>query len=136
MNLNEFLKNRWIEYSGGSRPGTNMLCFSDVAEGKMKLQIKYVFDWESDDVVNMAFDITSDEYENLVSALLQSGYAKLDRVNDHGSLIFKWKLSEGKISFQIDGRSIANLHGPSRYYLPEFVDLLIDRYKLSRYLTL
>ena len=123
LDLKEFLPDKWIEYSGGSRPSTNMLMFETGEQPR--LNIRYVFDWETKEVVNLSFDLDPGDFDKLVGELMSKGYSSLTRNSDKQELFFEWELSEDRVRIRLEGCTIAGIEGKVRYRLGEFRDLIL-----------
>jgi len=128
-NLHELLFDKWIEYSGGSRPKSNTLKFEKMGDEDVRLNVRYVFDWETEETVHLSFIISRKEYDDLVDKLEQSGFARLEKADRTNRLIFEWRITGEKIQIRIELRNSASLDGPITYQLTEFRDLLVDEYK-------
>ena len=124
LDLKEILLNQWIEFSGGSRPESNTLMFDD--EEPPKLLIKYVFDWDTKDVVTLSFELNTGDFDRLVDELIEKGYSSLTKKDDKQELFFEWKLSEDRVLMRMDGQAYAGPEGKVRYLLSEFRDLIIS----------
>src|SRR5258706_10395665 len=124
LDLKEILLNQWIEFSGGSRSESNTLMFDD--EEPPKLLIKYVFDWDTKDVVTLSFELNTGDFDRLVDELIEKGYSSLTKKDDKQELFFEWKLSEDRVLMRMDGQAYAGPEGKVRYLLSEFRDLIIS----------
>lgn len=126
MNLQKRLINQWIEYTGGSRPRTNFLRFSDIGDRGMLLEIKYVFDWDTGEVTNLRFHISTHEFHRLIEELLERGHAKLEKASEDEKLSFAWRLADdNRIYFQLSGESMLDLLGKSGYRMLDFQELML-----------
>lgn len=124
IDLKEILRNQWVEYSGGSRSESNMLMFDEESEPP-KLVVRYVFDWESKEVVTLPFDLSPGDFDSLVDELIRKGYSSLTKKDDKQDLFFEWKLLEDRVMMRMDGQSYAGPEGKVRYLLSEFRDLIV-----------
>ncbi len=122
LDLNEMLLDQWIEYSGGLRPGANMLRFEGGEHPQ--LIIRYVFDWETEDIVTLSFDLELGDFDKLVSGVMSKGYSSLSKESQSQKLFFEWKLSEDRIMIRLDGQAFSGTEGKVRYLLSEFRDLI------------
>ncbi len=122
MDLNAFLQNKWIEYSGGSRPETNFIRFEKQGSGDVDIKIRYIFDWDTEEVVNLNFRITKLEYDRLVNELQETGFSKFAGEK----LLFEWRFNEERIQFRLKGTSISPLSGPITYNLSEYRDFNLE----------
>jgi|GEM_PF-4709694 len=127
--LKELLLNKWVEYSGGSRPGTNKLRFSDDNDGQ-HLDISYIFDWNTNEAVNLSFKLDPDDFDYLINHLFADSFASLKKESANEELIFEWKLAEGKIQFRVNGRGLSGFEGYIRYLVDDYRDLLIERFEI------
>jgi hypothetical protein len=114
--------NKWLEYSGGSRPGSNLLKFEDDGAGEVSILIHYVFDWNTRETVDLSFKISMADFQNLLDELSKENYAKLDK----DDLNFEWRLSEGRIQFRLEGKNMTPFNGAISYRMPEYADLILD----------
>lgn len=124
IDLKEILRNQWVEYSGGSRSESNMLMFDEESEPP-RLVIRYVFDWESKDVVTLPFELDNGDFDHLVDELIGTGYSSLTKKDDKQELFFELKLSEDRVMMRMDGQAYAGPEGKVRYLLSEFRDLIV-----------
>lgn len=126
--LKVLLLNEWVEYSGGSRPGTNKMRFSDDKDGQ-HLDICYVFDWNTSETVNLSFKLDPGDFDYLVDHLFADSFAFLKKENSNEELQFEWKVSEGKIQFRVNGRGLSGPEGYIRYLVNDFRDLIIEKFE-------
>lgn len=125
MELYDTLLNKWIEFGGGSRPGTNKLRFQDKGENII-LQIRYVFDWSTGEIVDLSFTLTEYEFGELVGGLVDQGFASLNKIDDIQELSFDWHLKEGQIAFRLKGYGYSLSEGRVGYQQTNFMTLIID----------
>ena len=125
MDLEEILFNRWLEFSGGSRPGTNRLQFCKDGNA-YRLLIEYLVDWETSERVNLSFSLSSVEVESLFQGLQEYKMAFIEKRNGEEELFFEWRLVEGRLSFRLRGRGFSSLEGYREYYLPNFRDIILE----------
>ena len=119
------LLDRWMEFSGGSRPGSNYIKFEE-QNGEIVFHLKYVFDWETKETVHFTKKLSKQDFDYLVENLNQKGHAKIEKEDQTEGLIFEWKISEGRIQIRLELRNSTSLDGPGTYMLAEFRDLLTD----------
>jgi hypothetical protein len=124
LDLKEILLNQWVEFSGGSRPESNTLMFDDGEPPRFL--VKYVFDWDTKDVVTLSFELDPGDFDCLVDELIEKGYSSLTKKDDKQELFFEWKLSEDRVLMRMDGQAYAGPEGKVRYLLSEFRDLIIS----------
>jgi hypothetical protein len=53
-----------------------------------QLHIKYVFDWETKEVVNLSFELEAGDFDKLVSELMSNGYSSMTKKDDKQDLFF------------------------------------------------
>jgi hypothetical protein len=121
----EMLLNRWIEFSGGSRPGSSFVKFEEL-DGDILFHLKYVFDWDTKETTHYSKTISRDDFSLLLEDLNQKGYGRLESEDKTENLVFEWRESEGRIQIRLQLGNTANLDGPGTYMLTEFRDLLLD----------
>jgi hypothetical protein len=121
----EMLLNRWIEFSGGSRPGSNYLKFEEL-NGDILFHLKYVFDWDTKETTHFSKKLSRHDFNLLLDGLNQKGYAKITKHDKTENLLFEWRASEGRVQVRLELGNSANLDGPGTYMLTEFRDLLLD----------
>lgn len=124
IDLKDVLRNQWVEYSGGSRSESNMLMFDEESEPP-RLVIRYVFDWDTKDVVTLSFELNPNDFDSLVDELIGKGYSSLTKKDNKQDLFFEWKVSEDRVMMRIDGQAYAGPEGKVRYLLNEFRDLIV-----------
>lgn len=124
MNLREILLNKWVEFGGGSRLGTNKLRFTDLGEQGIMLTLRYVFDWETREIENMNFFLSHSEFDQLIGQLLREEHATLEKKDERQELLFEWKLVENHIFFRLSGRATSELGNHSQYQMLDFERLI------------
>ena len=124
IDLNETILDQWVEFSGGSRPNSNKLMFESGEEPRLNIQ--YVFDWDTKEIVNLSFRLRKGDFEDLLDDLMSKGYSSLTLKDDSQELFFEWKMSEDRIMIRIDGQSYAGPEGKVHYLLSDFRDLILD----------
>ncbi len=90
-----------------------------------RLRIKYVFDWETKDVVTLSFELEMGDFDSLVSELLSKGHSSITKKDDKQELFFEWKLSEDRVMIRLEGQAFVGPEGKVRYLLNEYRDLII-----------
>lgn len=124
IDLKDVLSDQWVEFSGGSRPDTNMLMFETGLTPK--LHVKYVFDWETKEVITLSFELEIGDFDKLFNELMSSGYSAITKKDDKQELFFEWKLSEDRVMIRLEGQAYAGTEGKVRYLLSEYRDLIVD----------
>lgn len=127
MELKSKLLNNWIEYTGGSRPKTNFIRFQDMGERGFLIALKYVFDWNTKEVVNLQFFLTNHDFDELVTGLVERGNARIDRMDDIESLSFEWFRDRNEyIQFRLNGVGSYYVGGRGGYQMRDFERLLLE----------
>lgn len=121
----EMLLDRWIEFSGGSRPGSNYLKFEEI-DVDILFHLKYVFDWDTKETIHFSKTISRDDFNLLLEDLNKKQHAKIESSDKTANLVFEWRVSEGRVQVRLELGNSANLDGPGTYMLAEFRDLLLD----------
>jgi len=111
MRASELLKGHWLEYSGGSRPGTNRIRFVELDPDNALIELWYVFDWNTNEIADIAFYISRGEFDQLVDGLLREGCASLSKSTEDQRLSFEWKHTEGGFAFRLTGYTTKALEG-------------------------
>lgn len=126
MVLQDELLNRWIEYGGGSRPGSYMIRFAELDDSKLVLQIRYIFDWNTMETVLLNFTVTRDELNQLISQLVDTGHATLQKESEKEKLFFEWRQTDGRILLRIEGRNRQGRYGSAQYRMEKFAELMLN----------
>lgn len=126
MNIRESLLNKWIEFSGGSRPGSRMIRFEEIKDSAVMLQIRYVYDWNTMETITMSFDLSHKEFDQLVNTLIEKGYAAFNRDTNKERLSFEWRLSEGVITFRLACHQKVDYYGGQGFQMTEYSQLLLN----------
>lgn len=120
MQASQLLKGEWLEYSGGSRPGTNKIRFMQVDKDTVFLELWYVFDWDKHETQSLAFHISRCEFDQLVEGLLREGHASLDKSTEGQRLHFQWKEAPNGFAFYLIGHTTATFEGPIGVEIKDF----------------
>jgi hypothetical protein len=123
VKLSELLRGAWIEYSGGSRPGTNKIRFCREVDGSVTIEIFYVFDWDTGETENLAFVLTKEEFAVLAAGLFSKGYGVLDSKGEHQDLHFEWRQTAYGFEFLVRGRTELSLTEPMRLEMRNFASV-------------
>jgi hypothetical protein len=123
MKTSQLLEGQWLEYSGGSRPGTNMIRFLELDKENVLIELWYVFDWDTGETGSHGFRITRREFDQLVNRLLQEGYASLSKVTEGQRLDFEWKTTNKGFAFRLAGHNTGVFQSSGGLEIKEFKDV-------------
>jgi hypothetical protein len=121
----DMILDQWIEFSGGSRPGSSFIKFEEF-DGEIIFHLKYVFDWDTKETTHFSKKISRDDFILLLEDLNQKSYAKIESRSKTENLVFEWRASEGRVQIRLELGNSSNLDGPGTYFLAEFRDLLLN----------
>lgn len=130
MEVRELLRGKWLEYSGGSRPGTNRIRFIDAERDAVCIELCYVFDWNTREIQHLSFQLTRAQFDKLVEELLTAGYGILDTREENKSLLFEWKATDTGFAFRLKGHTLSAFEGPIGIDLVDFHN--VDCGRLTR----
>lgn len=120
VKLSELLRGAWLDYSGGSRPGTRKISFCRQHDGSVTIHVFYVFDLNTGETENLEYVLTKEEFEDLAANLFRNGHGVLDSKTEHQDLHLEWRLAPGGFQFLIRGRTELSLTGPMRLEMRDF----------------
>jgi len=119
------LLNRWVEFGGGSRPGTRFLKFTHSPSVSPTLSLHYVFDLDTGEATSINFHLDPDDLETLFGDLIHDGHAKIDRQSSGEHLSFEWRLAEGRLQFRMEGHAPEPFGGPAGFHTESFLDVFV-----------
>ena len=125
MDLYNTLVNRWIEFSGGSRPRTNNIRFLE-QDKNVLIQLNCVFDWETQETINVQFLLTQKEFDGLVEGILKKGHANLRKREANQDVFFEWRYLDGRIAFKLEGQGYSPFEGRVGYQQKSYQDIILD----------
>jgi hypothetical protein len=125
MELTAQLANKWYEHSGGSKPGSNWIGFFEEENG-YRLRVSCMFDWSTEERVDVSFGLSREEFLALVDGLREKGEAALSKRQGQESLGFEWRILHGLLQFRLHGRGLAPSGGYVGYHIVDFQDIVSD----------
>jgi len=121
------LDGQWHEYSGGSRPSTNLVRFSQPHGRGCAVELAYVFDWDTGEREHLLFEIPAPQFKRLVAGLRKSGFSRCVVADGKRTFTFDWRIAEGAIQFRLDGAPRASASGPLSISMQEYRTVLAPR---------
>ncbi len=117
MLVSDLLRGDWLQYSGGSRPGSTGIRFIRTDDGEIHLELFYVFDADTHETERFSFELSASDFAQLTQGLLATGSSVLER-ND--GFRFEWKTSPRGFEFKVRGRGVDPFSGSRSVDFAEF----------------
>ena len=129
------LLGEWLEFSGGSRPRTNLLRFEDSGSGTVTFELQYVFDWEEYDVKYLCFDIPAFAFYGSLDELESHTSSVIEVNDDKSSLVLELRLTSGCLEFRMEGQNAKSPYYRLTYRQPEYREILLPMNSLRKRAT-
>jgi hypothetical protein len=106
MRADELTRGGWLEFAGGSRPGSRKLSFSEEPDGRIAIRISIVFSWDPFESDTYGFHVERESFQRFLQHLLASGHEFLGVRADTGAVLdelyMEFVLQDKMLSFRFD----------------------------------